>query len=335
MNPKNESILNKNDFPILLKVGIKNVLSLNINIDHSNYNCRGTLKGFVYFNSVNSNIKCMEAQLIRREIIFDGKKYEPENIATYELIDGGPSEQERLPFRFFLKSYNITPSYPNIEEIFGVKYFINFVIVDNEDNRYFKFAEINLYRLFSNRRTHLSNFDNNGLFITKPFFEDEYSYKNNTLNSFVNPTREDNYYENDNYVGDNNYIESNDYNDNHNKIRNNRNNNLDNNIVLNIPGEDFDNYNLRNGNYKNDFNRNNNNISRLNQRLNRRNNAHNNYNHNNFNDKYINNVNHNNINYNQKNQSFNDYRIENNFKIIMMIMLKILKINFIKIIIET
>ena len=150
MNPKNESILNKNDFPILLKVGIKNVLSLNINIDHSNYNCRGTLKGFVYFNSVNSNIKCMEAQLIRREIIFDGKKYEPENIATYELIDGGPSEQERLPFRFFLKSYNITPSYPNIEEIFGVKYFINFVIVDNEDNRYFKFAEINLYRLFSN-----------------------------------------------------------------------------------------------------------------------------------------------------------------------------------------
>ena len=87
MNPKNESILNKNDFQIFLKIGIKNALSLNIDIDHSNYKCRGTLKGFVYFNSTNSNIKYMEVHLIRREIIFDGKKYEPEYIATYELID--------------------------------------------------------------------------------------------------------------------------------------------------------------------------------------------------------------------------------------------------------
>ena len=34
-----------------------------------------------------------------------------------------------------------------------------------------------------------------------------------------------------------------------------------------------------------------------------------------MNDRYINNVNHNNINYNQKSQSFNDFRMENNFNI--------------------
>ena len=107
MNPFDESILYKNDFPITLKVGIKNVLSLKINIDHSNYDCRGTLKGFVYFNSVNSNLKCMEVQLMRREIIFDGKKYEPEYLATYELIDGGPSKHERLPFKVIILHLHI------------------------------------------------------------------------------------------------------------------------------------------------------------------------------------------------------------------------------------
>lgn len=120
VNPNDEPILYEKDFPIRLKVGVKNVLSLSIQFEHSNYNCRGVLKGFVTFNFVNTNIQFMEVQLVRREVCFDGKKYEPEYIAKYELIDGGPIKNERIPIRFFLKSYNITPSYPDIEGIFGV-----------------------------------------------------------------------------------------------------------------------------------------------------------------------------------------------------------------------
>ena len=210
VNPFDESILYRNDFPLRLKVGIKNVLSLSIGFEHSNYNCRGTLKGFVTFNLVNTDIKFMEVQLIRREIIFDGKKYEPEYIARYELVDGGPCRYERLPIRFFLKSYNITPSYPNIEEFFGVKYFLNFVVVDGEDNRYFKFAEINLFRLFSDRKTHASNYDNNGLFISEPFFEEEYFYDPKSLNNGGNEINDDYYNGRDDYNDDNNYNE-NDY----------------------------------------------------------------------------------------------------------------------------
>ena len=205
--------MNKNDFPLKLKVGIKNVLSLSIEFDHSNYNCRGILKGFVCFNLINTRIKFMEAQLIRREIIFDGKKYEPEYIARYELIDGSPCDCEKLPIRFFLKSYNITPTYPNIEEIFGVKYFINFVVVDGEDNRYFKFAEINLFRLFRDRRTHAPNFNNNGLFISEPFFEDECLYEANSFNNNKNDVDDNDDYYNDNNYNDDNYNEgyNNDY----------------------------------------------------------------------------------------------------------------------------
>ena len=74
VNPFNRAILYKKDKPLSLKVGVKGLLSLLIQLDHCNYDCRGILKGFVTFNYVNTDIKFMEAQLIRREIIFDGKK---------------------------------------------------------------------------------------------------------------------------------------------------------------------------------------------------------------------------------------------------------------------
>ena len=303
VNPHKESILYKNDFPLRLRVGVKNVLSLGIEFEHTNYNCRGTLKGAISFNLVNTKIKSMEAQLVKREIIFDGKKYEPEYIANFELVDGSPCNKEKLPIRFFLKSYNITPSYPDIEEIFGVKYFINFVVVDAEDNRYFKFAEINLFRLFVDKEKLLSDYDNHGLFISFPFFGDEYIYgvdtfknknnqRNNNMNNNKNNYRrsEDDYYEND------------DGNDNYN------NNNGDNNLVLNVPGENNSNQEFDDDN---DFRYGNNKGNDVNSRGNNQNNYNDRDNFNEENDNYSNNettqFNENRNNRNENDNNYDDY----------------------------
>ena len=335
VNPFNSSVLRKNDSPLILKVGVKNVLSLSINFEHSNLDCRGILRGFVTFNLVNSKIKCMEIQLIRREIIFDGKKYEPEYLARYEIVDGGPCKYEKLPIRLFLKSYNLTPSYPNIEDIFGVKYFINFIVVDAEDNRYFKFSEVSLFRLFSDRRKHMHNYDNNGLFISEPFFEDECIYGNDSYDKKYdnneNNLDENNYneYDNGNYDMDNydNNRNNDDYYDeNDNMINNKYNNNRDNNMVLNIPGgDDYDqnnnNINLRNkrNNNYNDYNWNNMN-SKRNQRFEQDSND--DYNEEKLDDDYDYNQNNNdrnqynrneNNNYNKNEHIFNNNRENNNF----------------------
>ena len=216
VNPNDDSVLYENDFPIKLKVGVKNVVSMLIEFDHCNYNCRGILKGYVTFNLVNANVEFMEVQLVKREVIFDGKKYEPEYLARYELIDGGPTKHERIPIRLFLKSYNLTPSYPDIEGIFGVKYFLNLIVADDNDNRYFKYAELNLFRLFRDKRAHMQYFDNDGLYITEPFFEKDYHY---------DPDQNKNNNRNDNYNDNNNDYDN--YNDNYNndyKSNNNRNN---------------------------------------------------------------------------------------------------------------
>lgn len=46
----------------------------------------------------------------------------------------------------YLTPYDLTPTYENVHNKFGVKYFLNLVLVDEEDRRYFKQHEIRLYR---------------------------------------------------------------------------------------------------------------------------------------------------------------------------------------------
>ncbi|RVW90708.1 Vacuolar protein sorting-associated protein 26A [Vitis vinifera] len=54
---------------------------------------------------------------------------------------------ESIPIRLFLSPYELTPTYRNINNKFSVKYFLNLVLVDDEDRRYFKQQEITVYRL--------------------------------------------------------------------------------------------------------------------------------------------------------------------------------------------
>jgi vacuolar protein sorting-associated protein 26 len=38
----------------------------------------------------------------------------------------------------YLKAFELTPSYARVANKFSVKYFLNIVLIDNEDRRYFK-----------------------------------------------------------------------------------------------------------------------------------------------------------------------------------------------------
>jgi vacuolar protein sorting-associated protein 26 len=50
------------------------------------------------------------------------------------------------PRSLFLSPYDLTPTYKDVHNKFSVRYFLNLVLVDEEDRRYFKQQEITLYR---------------------------------------------------------------------------------------------------------------------------------------------------------------------------------------------
>uniref|UniRef100_A0A0E0BLE3 Vacuolar protein sorting-associated protein 26 n=1 Tax=Oryza glumipatula TaxID=40148 RepID=A0A0E0BLE3_9ORYZ len=94
-------------------------------------------------------IKNMELEIRRRESTGSGPGtyIETETLAKFELMDGAPVRGESIPVRLFLTPYELTPTYRNINNKFNVKYYLNLVLVDEEDRRYFKQQEITMYRL--------------------------------------------------------------------------------------------------------------------------------------------------------------------------------------------
>lgn len=61
-------------------------------------------------------------------------------------MDGAPVKGESIPVRLFLGHFDLTPTYRNVHNKFSVKYFLNLVLVDEEDRRYFKQQEVTLWR---------------------------------------------------------------------------------------------------------------------------------------------------------------------------------------------
>ena len=330
VNPHNSSILQKNDEPIKMQVGMKNKLSLAIYFQHKNYNCRGTLKGFIAFNYLNINLKFMEVQIVRREVIFGDKKCEPAYVARYELIDGVPNKNEKIPIRFFLKSYNLTPTYPNIDNIFFVKYYLNLVIADDNDNRYFKQKEICLFRLFKEKRNVYNNNNQNNnymnqyndfeendeTFITEPIYEEDFYIENKEFQNYEgeddnNPNQNDDFY--NDIKGMNPILPSNNNSIQDQKRDEYKQDNYD--LLVMYMNNNFQNNGRENSEKNNydDFENMNNNNRKNNKINNKNNNKFNNINNNNqFNKNKSNNNNYNRPKNNNINKAKNEIIINNN-----------------------
>ena len=63
---------------------------------------------------------------------------ENETIAKYEIMDGAPVKGESIPIRVFLAGYDLAPTMRDINKKFSVRYYLNLVLMDEEDRRYFK-----------------------------------------------------------------------------------------------------------------------------------------------------------------------------------------------------
>ena len=133
---------------IKMEVGIEDCLHIEFEYDKSKYSLKDVIIGKIYFLLVRIKIKHMELAIIRRESCGSGAELfnESETITKYEVMDGAPVRGESVPVRVFLGGFNLTPTFRNVNNKFSVKYFLNIVLVDEEDRRYFKQQEVELWR---------------------------------------------------------------------------------------------------------------------------------------------------------------------------------------------
>ncbi|KAL7533468.1 hypothetical protein ACHAWF_004510, partial [Thalassiosira exigua] len=160
--------------PIKMEVGIEDCLHIEFEYERRCYHLRDVIRGKINFLLVRIKIKHMELAVIRRETSGEGvaqsaamtgfggapaatgaKGGDVGNIVTetqtllkYEIMDGAPVRGEVIPVRLFLRGIpaDVTPTYHAENNRFAVRYFLNLVLVDEEDRRYFKQQEIILWR---------------------------------------------------------------------------------------------------------------------------------------------------------------------------------------------
>lgn len=123
-----------------MEVGIEDCLHIEFEFSRSVFTMRDCVLGKVYFNLVRIKIKHMELNIIKKETVGSNQSAitESENLNKYEVMDGAPVKGECIPIRFYLVSTDLTPTYDNVNKRFSVRYFLNLVLVDEEDRRYFK-----------------------------------------------------------------------------------------------------------------------------------------------------------------------------------------------------
>ena len=153
-----------------MEVGIEDCLHIEFEYERRVYHLQDTILGKIHFLLVRIKIKHMELAVIRRETSGDrvgavttggvpsapgssndsGANIftETQTLVKYEIMDGAPVKGEVIPVKLSLRGIpaDLTPTYSSVNNRFSVRYFLNLVLVDEEDRRYFKQQEIILWR---------------------------------------------------------------------------------------------------------------------------------------------------------------------------------------------
>lgn len=139
----------ENSNSLKMEVGIEDCLHIEFEYNKQRYHLKDAIIGKIYFLLVRVKIKHMELQIIKRETTGSGQNafHDEDTIAKFEIMDGAPVKGESIPIRLFLSAYDtLTPTMRDINKKFSVRYYLNLVLIDEEERRYFKQQEIVLWR---------------------------------------------------------------------------------------------------------------------------------------------------------------------------------------------
>ncbi|KAI8804877.1 putative PEP8-vacuolar protein sorting/targeting protein [Cladochytrium replicatum] len=134
---------------IKMEVGIEDCLHIEFEYNKNKYHLRDVIVGKIYFLLVRIKIKHMELSIIRRETTGapPNQLNESETVTKFEIMDGAPVRGETIPIRLFLSGFELTPTYRDVNKKFSTRYYLNLVLIDEENRRYFKQQEITIFRL--------------------------------------------------------------------------------------------------------------------------------------------------------------------------------------------
>ena len=142
INPSAEPELNAN---VRLEVGIGNKIHMEYELFKNKYSLADCVVGKIYFIKVAMKVKTVEIHFVRTEM-FGATKSDTLLISKYEIVDGCPANGDIVPIRMHLNGFALSPTYKELNNVISIKYFLKFVIIDEEGKSFYKQQEIILWR---------------------------------------------------------------------------------------------------------------------------------------------------------------------------------------------
>lgn len=135
--------------PTIINVGVDDRLHIEFNLSKNSYHTKEWIEGTVTFHTVRLPVKAMELSVIRKETLGtpDSSSSHSKVLETFQVMDGCPEQGSVIPFRMSLRGVKgLAPSYKSIHNRLFVRHWLNLVIFDEDNRRYFKQAEVTFYR---------------------------------------------------------------------------------------------------------------------------------------------------------------------------------------------
>ncbi|KNZ75928.1 Vacuolar protein sorting-associated protein 26B-like, partial [Termitomyces sp. J132] len=104
------------------------------------YHLKDIIFSKIYF--LLEKIKHMELSIIRRETTGAApnqyNKSETITKSKFKFLDSAPVRGETIPIHLLLGGFDLTPTFRDVDKKFSTRYYLNLVLNDEENRRYFK-----------------------------------------------------------------------------------------------------------------------------------------------------------------------------------------------------
>ncbi|KAG5726767.1 hypothetical protein E4T56_gene1162 [Termitomyces sp. T112] len=129
---------------IKVEVGIEDCLHIEFEYNKSKYHLKDIIVSKIYF--LLEKIKHMELSIIRRETTGAASnqynKSETITKSKFKFLDSAPVRGETIPIHLLLGGFDLTPTFRDVDKKFSTRYYLNLVLNDEENRRYFKKQQI-------------------------------------------------------------------------------------------------------------------------------------------------------------------------------------------------
>ena len=141
-NPVPEPELNAN---VRMEVGVSNSIHMEYELFKNKYHLQDCIVGKIFFIKVAMKVKTIEIHFVKKEM-YGGNKSDTVLISKYEIVDGCPADGDVVPIRMFLNGFTLSPTYKELNNVMSIKYFLKFVVFDDDGKSFYKQQEITLWR---------------------------------------------------------------------------------------------------------------------------------------------------------------------------------------------